>query len=209
MPPNSRDNGSPPPSATVSAAGSMRAYLPGWPETAARGHYRGVSSAQDTIEIRPARATEFEEIGALTVTVYLGEGHVHPDSPYLEELLDTATRAATARVVVAVRDGELLGSLTIAEPGTPYADIARPDELEFRMLAVAKSARGQGVGGALVGAVLDAARAGGYPAVILTTMSTMADARRIYERMGFVHVPERDWHTDSGKPLTVMRLALR
>lgn len=160
-------------------------------------------------EIRPARATEFETIGALTVSVYLGEGHVHPDSPYLAELLDTATRARSAEVLVAVRDGEVLGSLTVAEPGTPYADIARPDELEFRMLAVAKAARGQGIGGALVGAVLDAARVGGYPAVILTTMETMADARRIYERIGFVHVPERDWSTGSGKPLTVMRFALR
>ncbi|WP_019930146.1 GNAT family N-acetyltransferase [Nocardia sp. BMG111209] len=167
-----------------------------------------MGSVENRFEIRRARAEEFEEIGALTISVYLGEGHVHPDSSYLSVLLDTATRARTAQVLVAVRDGELLGSLTIAEPGTPYADIARPDELEFRMLAVAKGARGLGVGSGLVDAVLGAARAGGYPAVILTTMSTMADARRIYERMGFVHVPERDWRTDSGKPLTVMRLAV-
>ncbi|WP_319943528.1 GNAT family N-acetyltransferase [Nocardia aurantia] len=166
-----------------------------------------MGSGENRFDIRPAQPAEYGEIGALTVSVYLGEGHVDPDSPYLSTLLDTETRAQAADVLVAVRHGELLGSLTVVEPGTPYADIARPGELEFRMLAVAKIARGRGVGSALVGAVLDTARRAGYPAVVLTTMPTMADARRIYERIGFVHVPERDWYTGSGKPLTVMRLA--
>ncbi len=39
-------------------------------------------------------------------------------------------------------------------------------------------------------------------------MPGMAAARRIYERLGFGHVPERDWHTDAGLSLTVMRLEL-
>jgi GNAT superfamily N-acetyltransferase len=74
------------------------------------------------------------------------------------------------------------------------------------MLAVDKRARGSGIGAALVQAVIDTDRAEGFGAVVLTTMPHMADARRVYERLWFVHVPERDWATDADAPLTVMRL---
>ncbi|RDI49217.1 GNAT family N-acetyltransferase [Nocardia mexicana] len=164
--------------------------------------------AEPGFEIRKARTEEFATVGALTVEVYVGEGHVDPESPYVAELFDTATRSGEADVLVAVRDGEVLGSLTVARFGTPWADIARSGELEFRMLAVGKRARGLGVGTALVRTVVDTGRSEGFEGVVLTTMPTMGDARRIYERMGFVHVPQRDWETDTGKPLTVMRLAL-
>jgi len=160
------------------------------------------------VRIRRARPDDFAAIAQLTVDTYVGEGHVRPESPYVAELSDTETRAREAEVVVAERDSDLLGSLTIARPGTLYADIARTGELEFRMLAVAKRARGAGVGTALVSAVVETARAENFAAVVLTTMPGMADARRIYQRMGFAHVPERDWHTDAGLPLTVMRLEL-
>ncbi|MGW0353654.1 GNAT family N-acetyltransferase [Nocardia nova] len=160
------------------------------------------------VRIRPAGPDDFAAIALLTVDTYVGEGHVHSESPYVAELSDTETRAREAEVLVAERDGDLLGSLTIARPGTPYADIAGSGELEFRMLAVAKRARGAGVGTALVRTVVETARAESFAAVVLTTMPGMADARRIYERLGFVHVPERDWHTDAGLPLTVMRLEL-
>ncbi|WP_246023703.1 GNAT family N-acetyltransferase [Nocardia yunnanensis] len=160
------------------------------------------------VEIRDARGEDFAAVGELTVEVYVGEGHVNPQSPYVAELADTATRAESAEILVAVRGGEVLGSLTMARPGTPYADIARPGELEFRMLAVSKRARGLGVGTALLRRVIDTARAEGFEAVVLTTMPTMQDARRMYDRFGFAHVPERDWRTMAGLPLTVMRLAL-
>ncbi|APB00666.1 GNAT family N-acetyltransferase [Nocardia seriolae] len=160
------------------------------------------------VVIRDAEAADFAAVGELTVEVYVGEGHVNPRSLYVAELADTATRAESAEILVAVRGAELLGSLTVARPGTPFADIARPGELEFRMLAVSKRARGLGIGTALLRRVIDIARAEGFDAVVLTTMPTMQDARRMYDRLGFAHVPERDWRTDAGTPLTVMRLTL-
>ncbi|WP_433565403.1 GNAT family N-acetyltransferase [Nocardia sp. CA-151230] len=165
-------------------------------------------SRDGRVEIRVAEPGDYPAIGELTVEVYVGEGHVNPRSPYVEELADTATRAAAAEILVAVRDGELLGSLTMARPGTPFADIARPGELEFRMLAVSKGARGLGIGTALMRRVIDTARAEGFGAVVLTTMPTMQDARRMYDRLGFAHAPERDWRTDTGLQLTVMRLEI-
>ncbi|WP_227980690.1 GNAT family N-acetyltransferase [Nocardia spumae] len=157
------------------------------------------------VHIRPAVPDDFAAIARLTVDTYVGEGHVHSESPYVAELADTESRAAVAEVLVAVRDSDLLGSLTIARPGTPYADIARAGELEFRMLAVSERARGVGVGTALVRTVIDTARHEGFAAVVLTTMPRMAAARRIYQRLGFRHTPDRDWSTETGIRLTVMR----
>ncbi|MFC4374955.1 GNAT family N-acetyltransferase [Nocardia halotolerans] len=161
------------------------------------------------LRIRTARPGEYDAVAALTVQVYVGDGYVGADEDYVRELGDTARRAAAAEVLVAVHDGTVVGSLTVAGPGTPYAEIARPGELEFRMLAVSKDARGLGVGTALVRGVVDEARAGGYEAVVLTTMGAMVDAHRLYERLGFVTVPERRWATEDGLALFVMRLALR
>ncbi|WP_067569728.1 GNAT family N-acetyltransferase [Nocardia acidivorans] len=158
------------------------------------------------VVIRDVEASEYTAVGALTVEVYVGEGHVNPESPYVAELADTATRAASAEILVAVHEGGVVGSVTVARPGTPFADIARDGELEFRMLVVGKQGRGLGVGTALVRKVIEIARAEGWRAVVLTTMPTMQDARRLYDRLGFVHVPERDWKTMAGTPLTVMRL---
>ena len=160
------------------------------------------------VEIRAVRPEEYATVGALTVEVYVGEHYVDAESPYVAELFDAATRASAAEVLVAARGGEVLGSLTVARPDTPYAALAGPDELEFRMLAVAKPARGSGVGTALVQTVLDTAAAEGFRSVVLVTLPDMREARRIYDRMGFVPVPERDWTTTTGVRTAVMRLTL-
>ncbi|MFG2445552.1 GNAT family N-acetyltransferase [Nocardia fluminea] len=159
--------------------------------------------------IRPAHPDEYDAVAALTVEVYVGDGYVADGDDYVRELADVPHRAVEAEVLVAVHEGEVVGSLTVAKPGTPYAEIAQPGELEFRMLAVSKRARGLGVGSALVRAVIDEARSGDFEAVALTTMFSMVDAHRLYERLGFVGVPERDWATHDGLQLLVMRLALR
>ncbi|MGN2636693.1 GNAT family N-acetyltransferase [Nocardia takedensis] len=159
-------------------------------------------------EIRTAGPRDFEAVGELTLEVYVGEGYVRRHSPYVRELADTPHRAEHAQILVAEHEGRVLGSLTVARPASPYADIARPGELEFRMLAVSKAARGLGVGTALVDKVIEIARAEDFDAVVLTTMPAMLDARRIYDRLGFAAVPERDWQTDAGDPLTVLRLEL-
>lgn len=68
------------------------------------------------------------------------------------------------------------------------------------MLAVGKDARGRGVGEALVRFCVERAReTPECRRLVLSTQSNMASAHRIYERMGFVRTPERDW-----KPLADM-----
>ncbi len=161
--------------------------------------------------IRTAVPADYETLGEITAQAYLADGHLdfNEDDAYLNVLRDVAGRAALAEVLVAERDGQVLGGVTFAAPGSPLADIAGPDEAEFRMLAVAHAARGQGAGEALVRACLERARAvEGVTGVVLSTQRSMAGAHRIYARLGFVRTPERDWAPVEGLTLLTYRLKL-
>ena len=143
--------------------------------------------------IRPARPDEYDAISDLTVRVYASlEGGLHPE--YAAILRRTAERAATAKVVVAVEGGTLLGSLTYVRGPGPEASIATEGEAEFRTLVVDPDAQGRGVGRGLVRWSLNRARADGCRALVLSTMPWMRVAHGLYERMGFVRTPDRDWH---------------
>ncbi|WP_410674754.1 GNAT family N-acetyltransferase [Amycolatopsis sp. cmx-4-68] len=144
------------------------------------------------VEIRPPRPEEYAAAGEVTVQAYDVDGHLAGDVGYDAELRDIARRVELAEVLVAV-DGEVLGTVTVVRPGSPYAEISRPGELEFRMLAVAPSARGRGIGEALTRAVLDRARTLGVRKVVLSSLAGMRSAHRLYERLGFVRLTERDW----------------
>ncbi|MER5433087.1 GNAT family N-acetyltransferase [Streptomyces sp. NPDC002588] len=149
------------------------------------------------IQIREADPAEYEALGDITARAYLDDGLLDYglDDEYLPVLKDVARRAAAAEVLVAVEGEQLLGGVTFVAAGGPVADIARPGEAEIRALAVAHEARGRGAGEALVRACLDRARATeGCTAVVLSTQRSMHAAHRIYERLGFVRTPERDWN---------------
>ncbi|MGW2275217.1 GNAT family N-acetyltransferase [Streptomyces yangpuensis] len=161
--------------------------------------------------IRTAVPADYAELGEITARAYLADGHLdfNEDDAYLNVLRDVAGRAARAEVLVAERDGRVLGGVTFAAPGSPLADIAGPDEAEFRMLAVAHAARGQGAGEALVRACVERARAiEGVTGLVLSTQRSMAGAHRIYVRLGFERTPERDWAPIEGLKLLTYRLKL-
>ncbi|NBH02620.1 GNAT family N-acetyltransferase [Amycolatopsis sp. SID8362] len=146
------------------------------------------------VEIRPPRSEEYAAAGEVTVRAYDVDGHLAGDVGYDAVLRDVARRAEQAEVLVAVDGaGEVLGTVTVVLPGSGFAEISRPGELEFRMLAVAPSARGRGIGEALTKAVLDRARTLGIPKVVLSSVEDMRSAHRLYERLGFARLPERDW----------------
>ncbi|KMS73832.1 acetyltransferase [Streptomyces viridochromogenes] len=149
------------------------------------------------IAIRQAQPDEYDALGDITARAYLQDGLLDfgERDEYLGELRDVATRAAAAQVLVAVGQGRLLGGVTFVPSGGPMADIARSGEAEIRMLAVDHAARGRGVGEALVRACVDRARATeACGRIVLSTQRTMHSAHRIYERLGFVRTPERDWN---------------
>ena len=160
------------------------------------------------LTVRPAQPAELRAIGELTASAYLADGLLAADDHYLTELADAAHRAERAELLVATGEGGLLGSVTIVRPGTHYSEIAREGELEFRMLATTPAARGRGVGEALTRAVVDRARSVGAGAVVMSSLDAMKTAHRLYTRLGFARLPERDWEPLPGLWLRAFRLAL-
>lgn len=162
-----------------------------------------------SVTIRVARGDELERAGELTAAAYLADGFVEPDGSYRAVLADARSRARKAELLVAVDDRDrLLGTVTVSEPGTPYANVALPGELEFRMLGVDPSARGRGIGELLARAVIDRARRRGYRRVVLSSTEAMHAAHRLYRRLGFSRLPERDWSLAPGLQLLTFGLEL-
>ena len=85
--------------------------------------------------VRRAAPADLAAVGELTAAAYGGFLH-GPEDSYLERLRDAAGRDRDAELWVAERDGEVVGSVTIALEGSPWREIGRPGEGEFRMLAV-------------------------------------------------------------------------
>lgn len=160
--------------------------------------------------VRTARPAEYDAVGALTARVYEQAGFLRPGSPYVHKLLDAASRAEKAELLVAVSgDGAVLGSVTYAPGGSPYAETAETeDEAGFRMLVVDPAARGQGVGEALVRACVERAVRDGASVLRLSTQPQMTAAHRLYERLGFTRTPDRDWTPEPGVDLLTYELAI-
>jgi len=158
------------------------------------------------VEVRTAAPEQYAAIAELTATVYLTEGY--GDDGYESTLRDVAGRAAQATVLVALREDELLGAVAVATAGGPYAEQAGDGEAVIRMLVVSPASRGAGAGTALVQACLDRARADGCRVVRLSTQLTMTAAHRIYQRLGFVRTPHRDWQPVPGLTLLAYELPL-
>jgi GNAT superfamily N-acetyltransferase len=99
--------------------------------------------------------------------------------PTMERL--QAIIADPAVTLLVARDGEqIVGTTTVIVYTTPFWIKARLDEV-----VVDESARGKGVGAALVQASLDLARKKGVEVVELQSGVNREEANRLYPRMGF------------------------
>jgi ribosomal protein S18 acetylase RimI-like enzyme len=159
----------------------------------------------DSLLIRPALDSEFDRIGQLCVESYASAGHLDPTDAYTVTLRDARTRAAHAELLVADRDGEIVGTVTICPSDTLFAEVGRDGESEFRFLAVAPQAWRTGVGEALVEACELRARETGTTAHVICVIDRNEEARGFYERRGFERLPERDWSPREGVHLLAYR----
>jgi ribosomal protein S18 acetylase RimI-like enzyme len=85
------------------------------------------------------------------------------------------------RLLLARHVGSPAGCVALHEADWPRAEMKR--------LFVRPSARGLGVGRALVSTVLTHATRIGYTEVVLDTLPSMAEAQRLYEQFGFRDIP--------------------
>lgn len=159
-----------------------------------------------TVLVEPADPADFPAIADLTVQTYVSQGWAGPG--YQQQLADVAGRAARAQLLVARLDGRLVGSVALVLDGDFGEVTAGPEEAAFRMLVVDPAARGQGIGEALVTACLQRAAAAGATTMVLSTDPRMHAAHRLYARLGFTRLPERDWSPMPGTDLLVYALPL-
>lgn len=141
------------------------------------------------------RPDEYPNAGDVTRRAYME--FVRPDDAdwesYLGELGDVAGRADRTLVLVAIEDGRVLGTATLELDGRIDDDDPplRPEEAHIRMVGVDPSARGRGIGRALMDACLEEAKRRGKTMATLHTTAHMTTAHRMYESMGFTRGADR------------------
>jgi GNAT superfamily N-acetyltransferase len=102
--------------------------------------------------------------------------------------------ASRERCWMAEVDGENVGHVFLVKHPE------RADTAKLRLLFVERSARGMGLGHALVNECVRFARAAGYSRIVLWTQSILVSAHRIYEKAGF-RLAAEEAHHSFGKDL--------
>jgi GNAT superfamily N-acetyltransferase len=166
----------------------------------------------DSIETREAYASEREAVIELTLAAYEQYDATMPPgawSVYADSIRATLRDPASGALIIAVEGATLVGSALLVPPqlNPPPGRAAQPYP-EIRLVATAPAARRRGIGTAVVNACIQRSRAEGYRTVGLHSTQYMADAIRIYERLGFVRATEHDFQTPGGVLVMGFRLDL-
>ncbi|HJP65397.1 MAG TPA: GNAT family N-acetyltransferase [Actinomycetota bacterium] len=165
------------------------------------------------MEIRRAAPAEYREAGRVTALAYhefARPGAADWDA-YLAELADVAGRADRTDVFVAVDgDDSIQGCVTLEIDQTVGDDDVElpPDVSCIRMLGVDPSARGRGIGRALVETCISRSREAGKRVVTLRTTERMKAAQALYAAMAFDRDEGNDRVFDNGFRLLAYRMEL-
>jgi len=155
--------------------------------------------------VRPAGPTDHtavRELLELTYSPYAAELDPAAWCAYRADLLDLDRHAGYGTLLVAVVDGEIVGSVTFY-PDAADQDLGWPAGwASGRALAVHPCHRGHGVAGALFRELEQRTRESGAAVFAFHTSRFMATARAWYERMGYQRVPrfDREMNVHYGAP---------
>lgn len=151
---------------------------------------------REHVVLRDARSGGLDDVAELLVESYAEFADFFPSAlwaAYRRELTAVRSRLDAAELIVAVRTGELVGTVSFY-PEAAADGHGWPEGLSsLRLLAVRPRMRGLGIGRRLVEECMARARRRGASALGLHTAPFMRAANRLYEAVGFVRAPEFDF----------------
>ena len=111
---------------------------------------------------------------------------------FVVEEADRKVLGDPERAIIA-KGGQIFFAMDAGAPiGTVAMIRVSPRRFELAKMAVASSHQRQGIGELLGAAAIAFAREAGAESVFLLTNSRLANAIRLYERLGFRHAPDPD-----------------
>ena len=162
--------------------------------------------------IRNACSDELDEVSLLLRDAYQQyENFIRPEAwkSYLEDITDVRSRLGESDLIVAELDHRLAGCVTLYLDGShSFPEAWHIGSAVVRLLAVHPEYRGQRIGHALMEECIRRCHQAKVAAIGLHTTEVMDIARKMYERMGFVRVPESDFHPAPGITVMAYRLQL-
>jgi ribosomal protein S18 acetylase RimI-like enzyme len=163
--------------------------------------------------LREARPYDFDNVSRLIRDAYQQYENFLPQDAwkfYVEDMIDVRRRLNESQLIVAELDGQLAGAVTL------YLDAGHSSQggwpggwAGIRLLAVHPAYRGRGIGRALMEECIRRCRNQGIATIGLHTTGMMDVARQMYERIGFVRVPEFDFYPRPGVVVMAYRLDLK
>ena len=149
------------------------------------------------MNIRDAEVGDSKAIRQLTIAAYSEHAKLlSADNwdAYQTSILAALDSVGDAEQIVAEQAGVVVGAVLLYARGAAFAYLESNDNLpEVRLLAVLPSARGEGIGAALMDECVRRGRMLGCKVLVLHTMEMMRAAKHLYMRMGFVRAPELDF----------------
>lgn len=145
-----------------------------------------------TTIVRAAVAADYDDIRRIGVDAYVSGGFIEADGPYARELAAVEERAGTHPVYVAVRDGAVVGSVTLASGAGHLVEFAEAGQVEMRMLTVAPEHQRAGVARALVSHSIAVVREEGFDSIVLRSATDLLPAHALYASMGFERYAQQD-----------------
>jgi putative acetyltransferase len=129
-------------------------------------------------EFEPGDEAAFRQLNEEWITRYF-----RIEAKDAEALADphSSILAAGGRIFFATIEGRCVGCCALVRTGL--------EEFEVAKMAVTAACQGSGIGRRLLAAVVEAARSAGTRRLYLETNHALAPAIRLYESIGFRHVP--------------------
>ena len=152
---------------------------------------------QEPSNVRDAGVEDLDQVSLLIRDAYQEyQANFSPEvwERYARDIMDVRSRLDTSELIVAENSGRLVGAVTLYPNTSPSDQGGWPAGWTgIRLLAVHPDARGMGVARVLMDECLRCSRLLSATALGLHTTELMGIARGMYERMGFVRVPEYDF----------------